>query len=364
MSYGIRGNLPLVFASLSAIFFGSCAPMTKYFLGSTHPISLAALFYLGSGLGMVLLICGRHLLKRGEPIREAPLTRSDAPFLAGMAIFGGVLAPVTLMYSMQQTLSSTGALLLNFEPVATALVAALFFHESVGRRIWAAMIIITCSCMLLTLDPTGGFGFSLGALGVLLACVFWALDNNISRHVSGRDPLASILVKGSVAGILSLCLVFLLGIDLPPVHQIPLYLIVGFLSFGGLASVFFLLALRSLGTARTGLFLALSPFFGVFFSLLLFSETPQPLFIVAFPLMVVGTWLLVSEHHVHSHYHPPLVHNHRHHHDDGHHDHVHHAGSPAVSRVGDHTHLHAHEPVTHEHPHKPDIHHRHDHIET
>lgn len=335
--------------------------MTKLFLGSTQPLSLAALFYLGSGLGMLFLIIARYIIRKGKASHEAPLTRSDIPYLAGMAIFGGVLAPVTLMYSMLLTPASTGALLLNFEPVATAVLAALFFHEAVGRRIWLAMIIITCSCLLLSLNPAGDLGLSVGALGILFACVFWGLDNNISRHVSGRDPLVSILVKGSVAGFISLGLTLILGIEIPPLPTIPLYLVVGFFSFGGLASMFFLLALRSLGSARTGLFLALSPFFGVLSSFLLFTETPLPLFFVAFPVMIIGTWLLVSEKHEHLHYHLPLVHNHRHRHDDPHHEHHHAPSAPIVSRSGDHTHLHAHGELTHYHSHKPDLHHRHEH---
>ena len=335
--------------------------MTKLFIGGTQPLSLASLFYLGSGLGMMMLVVTGYLVRRGKPSREAPLSRSDIPYLAGMAIFGGVLAPITLMYSMILTPASTGALLLNFEPVATAVLAALFFHEAVGRRIWIAMLVITSSCLLLSLDTNGEIGMSVGALGILLACLFWGLDNNISRHVSGRDPFVSIMVKGCVAGIISLALTMVLGISLPSLGAIPLYLFVGFFSYGGLASIFFLLALRSLGSARTGLFLALSPFFGVFFSLLLFTEPQPPLFIIAFPIMIIGTWLLISEKHEHIHYHSPLVHNHRHRHDDGHHEHEHNSSCPMVSRSGDHTHLHAHVESTHTHPHKPDLHHRHDH---
>lgn len=335
--------------------------MTKFFLGSCGPVTLAALFYLGSGTGMLILIFANLIIRKDTPRQEAPLTRADTPYLVGMILLGGVLAPIILMYSMIQTPAATGSLLLNFEPVATGVIAALFFHEAVGRRIWIAMALITGSCLILSIDPTGEFGFSLGAFGVLISCICWALDNNVSRYVSGRDPLAAILVKGLGAGIISLIIAVSLGEQLPPFTQIPIFLTIGFFSFGGLASVFFLLALRSLGSARTGLFLALSPFFGVFFSFLLFREPPQSGFILAFPIMVIGTWLLVTERHAHIHQHLPLVHNHRHLHDDLHHDHQHPADVPSLSRSGEHTHLHSHDAITHDHPHKPDLHHRHDH---
>ena len=354
-------RLPVLYGVLSAVFFGSCAPMSKLFLGDAGPVGLAALFYRGSGGGMFVVILLTRFFSRGAGAPEAPLTRADIPYLAGMIFFGGVFAPVILMYSMITTPAATGALLLNFESVATAVVAAFFFHEAVGRRIWMALGLITLSCLILSLDPAGEYGISLGALGILVCCLFWALDNNISRYVSGRDPFAAILVKGLGAGVITLSIAIGIGELLPPLSSLPIYLLVGFFSFGGLASVFFLLALRSLGTARTGLFLALSPFFGVFFSFLIFRESPHGWFVAALPIMAAGTWLLVTENHGHLHRHDPLVHNHRHHHDDLHHDHQHPDDAPPLSRAGDHTHPHSHDPLVHDHPHRPDLHHRHDH---
>ncbi|HOJ96282.1 MAG TPA: DMT family transporter [Methanospirillum sp.] len=353
--------VPLLYATLSSVFFGSCAPVTKYFVTDTGPLMLAALFYLGSGFGMWCMIVSQKIIRRGRPSLESPVSRYDLPYLAGMSFFGGVLAPVTLMYSMAITPAAIGSLLLNFESVATGLVAAFIFREAVGRRIWVAMACITLSCLILSYDPRGMFGLSVGAVGVLLACLFWAFDNNISRSVSGKDPFMCIMIKGLSAGICTGGIAILAGETIPSLVAIPVYLLIGFLSFGGLASVFFLMALRSLGTTRTGLFLALSPFFGVFFSVVLFQESFHQAFPVALCIMVIGVYLLVSEQHAHPHYHPPLVHNHRHTHQDLHHDHHHDANAPPVLPSGYHCHLHAHVAVMHDHPHTPDLHHQHEH---
>jgi len=169
------------------------------------------------------------------------------------------------------------------------------------------------------------------------------------------------MIKGLSAGVCTGVIGLLAGEIAPPLLEIPLFLLIGFFSYGGLASVFFLLALRSIGTARTGLFLALSPFFGVLFSSFLFREPFHEVFFLAFLVMVIGVYLLVSESHSHQHYHPPLVHNHRHSHTDLHHDHVHDPYAPPVSSSDEHSHLHAHKEITHDHPHKPDLHHHHDH---
>jgi drug/metabolite transporter (DMT)-like permease len=361
MTFQNREYVPLIYAALSAIFFGSCAPVTKYFVSETGPLMLASLFYIGSGLGMLLFIIAGLIARGGEAPSDSPVTRHDIPYLAGMSFFGGILAPVTLMYSMKITPAATGSLLLNFESVATGLIAAFLFREAVGRRIWAAMTVITSSCLILSYDPGEALSFSVGAFGVLLACTFWALDNNISKKVSGKDPFTCIMIKGLAAGTCTGIIALLLGEAAPPILEIPLFLLIGFLSYGGLASVFFLMALRHMGSARTGLFLALSPFFGVIYSFILFQESLHPVFLPAFFIMVIGAYLLVSERHSHQHYHPPIVHDHRHTHDDLHHDHIHDKNAPPLSPSGDHSHLHAHKAMTHDHPHKPDLHHQHDH---
>ena len=356
-----REYIPLVYATLAAVFFGTCAPVTRYFVMDIDPLMLAALFFLGSGLGMLCLIVAVRIIQRGKPPSDSPVTKNDLLYLAGMSVFGGILAPVTLMYSMKVTPAATGALLLNFEPVAPGLLAAFLFREAVGKRIWGAMILIALSCAILSFDPLGMFGFSLGAAGVLLACIFWAFDNNISRRVSGKDPFMCIMIKGLSAGICTGTIALLVGEAAPAIQDVPLFLLIGFFSFGGLASVFFLLALRSIGTARAGLFLALSPFFGVFFSFILFHESVHQAFPLAFLVMASGVYLLVTERHSHPHTHPPLVHDHRHFHDDLHHGHKHSLHAPVVSSSGEHSHLHAHEACAHDHPHKPDLHHRHTH---
>jgi drug/metabolite transporter (DMT)-like permease len=56
----------------------------------------------------------------------------------------------------------------------------------------------------------------------------------------------------------------------------------------GLSIVFFILALRQLGAARTGALFAAAPFVGVLLSILLFRELPNWLFLTALPLMGMG----------------------------------------------------------------------------
>ncbi|MFA7562043.1 MAG: EamA family transporter [Methanoculleus sp.] len=354
-------RIPVLYALATAVLIGGSAPFTKLLLANVSPLVLAALVSLGSGLGaLILSLVGTAPGTRRRQI-EAPPGRKDIPWLIGVMLFGGILAPVTLVHSLPGTPAATAALLLNFEAVVTTLIAATVFREWVSRRVWVALGCITASCLLLTWSPVAGTGLSLSALGVLLTCLFWAVDNNLGQRLSAKDPFRVIFIKGAGAGTIVFFIALAAGEHLPAPTVAAAAMAIGFLCYGGLTSILFLLALRGIGTARAGSFLAISPFFGVFFSLLLFAELPSGIFYVALPVMAVGAWMMVSEEHSHPHRHPATVHEHRHRHDDLHHNHTHKAGDPPFSAAGEHSHVHAHAELTHEHPHQPDIHHRHSH---
>nr|WP_292522476.1 DMT family transporter [Methanoculleus sp.] len=356
-----RYRAPVICALLTAILIGGSAPFTKLLIDGAGPLALAALVSLGSGSGALLFSLFGTASGTRRSNMEAPPGRNDIPWLIGVTLFGGVLAPVTLIFSLPGTAAATAALLLNFEAVATTLIAAAVVGEWVSRRVWVALGCITASCIILTYDPAAGLGLSLPALGILLTCLFWAVDNNLGQRLSAKDPLIVISVKGIGSGTVTFLAALAAGEALPAPVTAAAAMIVGFLCYGGLTSILFLLALRGIGAARAGSLLAVSPFFGVFFSLLLFAELPTSAFYVALPIMALGAWLLISEEHTHPHRHPKIVHEHRHRHDDLHHDHTHAAGDPPFSASGEHSHMHAHTEIFHEHPHQPDIHHRHSH---
>ncbi|WP_292406551.1 MULTISPECIES: DMT family transporter [unclassified Methanoculleus] len=352
---------PVLCALATAVLIGGSAPFTKLLIDGAGPLALAALVSLGSGSGALLFSLVGAATGARRSHMEAPLERGDIPWLIGVTVCGGLLAPVTLIFSLPGTPAATAALLLNFEAVATTLIAAAIFQESVSSRVWVALGCITVSCVILTHDPTGGFGLSLSALGILLTCLFWAVDNNLGQRLSVKDPLRVISVKGIGAGVVTLLLALAAGEHLPDPATAAAAMVVGFLSYGGLTSILFLLALRGIGAARAGSLLAVSPFFGVLFSFALFAESPAGVFYVALPVMALGAWLLITEEHSHPHRHPATVHEHRHRHDDLHHDHTHAAGDPPLSASGEHSHRHVHAELAHDHPHQPDIHHRHTH---
>ena len=346
-------SLPFILqALLAAIFFGASAPIAKLLLGDNiAPIFLAAFLYLGSGTGISLVKLSQRI--RSKEV-EASIKSPDIKWLAGAIISGGILAPIILMISLQNTPASTASLLLNFEGAGTTVIALLFFKEAISRRAWIAIIVITLASIFLSTNFSSGFGLSFGALGIILACVLWGLDNNFTRNISGKDPLAIVAWKGLVAGTFSFFLAFFLGNQLPSLTIILSTLVLGFVSYG-LSTMLFIRSMRGLGAARTSALYGTAPLAGVLLSIVIFGEFPSFMFIIAAILMIGGALLLINEEHEHSHVHTVLFHEHSHSHDDPSHGHD--------DTKGVHSHEHEHPAEEHEHDHMPDIHHRHGHEE-
>ena len=201
-------------ALLAALLFGASAPIAKVLLGDVQPIPLAGLLYLGSGISLLALKAWQRLVQKSQET-EAGLTRPDIKWLVGAILTGGIAAPIVLLFSLRETPAATASLLLNFEGVATTLIAALIFKESIGRRAGWAILSITLASIVLSINPNQEWGFSIGALGVLTACLLWGLDNNMTCNISAKDPLIIVTVKGLVAGSFSLLLGAGLGNHFP-----------------------------------------------------------------------------------------------------------------------------------------------------
>lgn len=349
-----------VYALLAAALFGASTPIAKILLGKEAPVLLAGLLYVGSGLGLGLI---RLIRDRGWKSPQLPA--GEWPWLLAAVLFGGVLGPIALLMGLQQTTAATASLLLNLEAVLTALIAWLIFKESADKRLVLGMAVIVMGSLTLSwpAQPEAtaqgvdlGLHFGLGPVLIGLACLCWAIDNNLTRKVSSSDALFIAGVKGWVAGSVNSLLALSLGLEWPAWPVVVSTLLLGLLGYG-LSLVFFVLALRGLGTARTGAYFSTAPFLGALISVLWMGDSTSGVFWGAALLMALGVWLHLSERHEHPHHHEALTHLHGHRHDE-HHQHDH---DFPWDGSEPHVHPHAHEEVTHQHPHYPDIHHRHTH---
>lgn len=348
-------SLPGVIQGLAAAaLFGISTPLAKALLGAVPPLLLAGLLYAGSGVGLGAWLVIRRL--RARPTNEAPMARRDMPWLAGAVLFGGVLGPALLMLGLTHTPASAASLLLNLESVLTAVLAWVVFRENVDRRIALGMLAIVAGSVLLSWSPGGPADLSWGALAIAGACLCWAIDNNLTRPIAGGDPVQIAAIKGGVAGAINVGLALLAGYRFPHWGSLLATGAVGFVGYG-LSLVLFVLALRHLGTARTGAYFSTAPFVGAALALVMFPELPGIRFWIAGGLMALGVWLHISERHEHEHVHEAIRHDHRHRHDI-HHQHEH--DFPWDGKEP-HSHPHEHQPQVHSHAHYPDLHHRHSH---
>jgi drug/metabolite transporter (DMT)-like permease len=334
----------------SAVLFGVSTPLAKLLLGGLHPLALAGLLYTGAFLGLaVARLAGR----RAD--RDQPLEKRDAPWLAGAILAGGILAPILLLLGLDRISGFAGSLLLNFEAVATALIAVGLFKEPAGRPVWAALLFMTAGGVFLAWNPAGGHLDLAGPLLVLAAMAGWGLDNNLTRQIADKDPVDIALIKGLVSGVVSLSLAFATGHGFVLGPRAAAGLAVG--TFGyGLSLVFFIRGLRGLGAFRTGALFGLSPFIGALASVVILGDRIRPAMAAAGLLMAAAAVSILRERHVHAHHHDPVVHTHAHVHADGHHLHGHDRGVR-----GRHVHEHAHPAMDHTHGHWPDSGHRHGH---
>jgi drug/metabolite transporter (DMT)-like permease len=343
-------------ALLAAFLFGASAPLAKGLVQDVRPQMLAGLLYLGSGVGLGIV----WLARRGRSSAEAPLTRRDLAWLAGAIAAGGVAGPLLLMIGLSRTPASSASLLLNLEGVLTAFFAWFVFHEHFDLRIALGMVAIVAGGAIISWQGRAELGGILGPLAIAGACLCWAVDNNLTQKVSVGDPVQVTMLKGLIAGSVNTALAFMLGSHLPTMWRSVGALGLGFVSYG-LSLVLFVLALRSLGTARTGAYFATAPFVGAVLSFVIWHDQLTLPLLVGGSCMAVGVWLHVIERHEHEHIHEPLEHEHVHVHDE-HHHHVHGPDDPVLSAPDQpHSHSHRHEPLVHTHAHVPDIHHRHGH---
>jgi drug/metabolite transporter (DMT)-like permease len=346
----------VVLALISAALFGVSTPAAKALLGAIDPIVLAGLLYCGAGLGVAILRrFGRPLLSQPDAA-EVPLGPKQLPWLAGAIVAGGITGPLLLMAGLARTEATTASLLLTLEGAATALMAWFVFHENFDRRIALGMACLVTGAIVLSWSGQPTLSTLFGPLAIVGACVAWGLDNNLTRKVSLADPLQIVELKGLIAGPVNLALGLATGSALPGLAESLAAGVVGFLGYG-VSLTLFILALRQLGTARTGAYFSTAPFLGTLAAVAFLSEPVTGQLVGAGLLMAIGVWLHLTEHHEHEHVHEPMEHAHPHVHDE-HHQHVH---APRDPRGEPHTHVHRHERLKHKHPHVPDMHHTHRH---
>jgi drug/metabolite transporter (DMT)-like permease len=343
-----------IYAILAAILFGVSTPAAKLLLGIIDPWLLAGILYLGSAIGLFIVFSLQRFLKQ-TTLNEAALKYRDWKWLLCIIFIGGILGPVFLMIGLTKVPASSASLFLNLESVFTALLAWFVFNEYVDYKIALGMLSIVIGSLILSWKGNLTQNIQ-GPMLIAGACLCWAIDNNLTRKISGSNPVQIAMIKSFIAGLINTSFAVFYGLLLPDYLILFTAGTIGFISYG-LSLILFIFGLRYIGAARTGAYFSLAPFVGASFAIAFLEDSISTQFILASAFMGIGSWLHLTEYHSHEHQHEELQHEHTHVHDE-HHQHNH---LLPETKKNPYSHLHQHKSIRHKHPHYPDIHHRHKH---
>ncbi len=281
----------IFFALLAAVLYAINSPFSKLLLDKIPAKMMAAFLYLGAGIG--LFIVGMIQRATGRREKELPLTKKELPYTIGMVVLD-IAAPIFLMIGLTMTTAANASLLNNFEIVATSIIALVIFKETISKRLWLAIVLVTVSSIILSFEDMSSLSFSFGSIFVLLACVCWGFENNCTRMLSSKNPLEIVVIKGFGSGFGSLVIALVTGEAFPSVIFVLCALLLGFVAYG-LSIYFYIYAQRDLGAAKTSTYYAAAPFVGAGLSLIIFREIPSAAYIVALLIMLAGTYFASSD---------------------------------------------------------------------
>ena len=276
----------VIFALLAAVLYSLNSPFSKQLLNDIPPKMMAAFLYLGAGIG--LFVVGIIQSKTGKQLTETRIDKNDLPYTIGMIVLD-IAAPIFLVIGLTMTTAANASLLNNFEIVATSLIALFVFKEAISKRLWVAILLVTISSAILSVEDFSSFSFSIGSLFVLAACVCWGFENNCTRKLSDKNPLEIVVIKGLFSGTGSLIIALICGERFTNLAFIACAMLLGFVAYG-LSIYFYIYAQRGLGAAKTSAFYAVAPFIGTALSLIIFKQIPTTSFLVALAVMIFGAY--------------------------------------------------------------------------
>lgn len=282
--------IAIVFAIVAALLYAINIPISKVLLNYISPTMMASYLYLGAGIGIGIL----YLITKNKTKKtNEKITKKDIPYVLGMIILD-ILAPILLMFGLLDSFSSNASLLNNFEIVCTSLIALFIFKEKISKKMWLAIILITLSSFILSIEDINNFKLSWGALFVLLATLCWGFENNCTRNLSSKNTYQIVFIKGLFSGLGSLIVAIILQESFPLFKYIILAMLLGFVAYG-LSIFFYIKSQGIIGAAKTSAYYSVAPFIGTFLSFIIFHDSLTIAYFIGLFIMIVGTIVVIID---------------------------------------------------------------------
>jgi len=289
-------------AITSAVLFGISSTLNKLALENVNPLVVAGMIYFVGGIllfGIHLSPFHKKLLTLFETPKETEtkISKKDYRTLALVIFCGSITAPLLLLYGLNETTAINTSLLLNTECLFTVLIAFAFLRERGTKKDYFAILLLFVGVIFITTN--GEFQMltltskTTGNLLIVGACLFWGIDNNLSKFLSKKRDIVMITgLKCFIGGSVLLGMSFILGIDINvTLASIPYILTVGAFSIA-FSILLFLFALREIGSMQTGVIFSISSLFGAIFAFIILKETFSLTQFFAGIVMLTGVYML------------------------------------------------------------------------
>jgi drug/metabolite transporter (DMT)-like permease len=276
-----------VCALLAAILFGAVSTLGKPLLETLNPILVSSLAYIAAATALVPFAHGTRIIH----------TRRDTLLLISISISGAIIAPILFFSGLARTSASDASLLVTTEIAFSVILASIIFRENLNLRKWIAISMVLSGIVIITisndLDHITLPDLNIGNLMIVGGAIFWALDNNLSTHISSKLSASRLVqLKSIIGGSVLLGVILALQISFQmTLYQLLNIILLGSLGFG--ASLFFFInALRNIGTVKTVLVFSLSSVFGLLFAFIFLGENITIVQIGVVPLLFAGIYIL------------------------------------------------------------------------
>jgi len=289
----------------SALLFGMGATLNKIVLAQVHPTIVAGIIYLFAGISLSLVrlspLRNRIMSLLKTPTKtETKINTKDFVTLGMVVLSGSTIAPFLFLNGLNETTAINASLLQNTESLFTVLIAFLFLKEKAGKKDWVGILFLIVGVLFLT---TNGEFFRLtltqslyGNILIVAACLFWGIDNSLSRFLSKKEDIILIAALKCMAGG---TILLLLSLALRLEFQFSLFVFPYLISVGafsiGFSILFFLLGLREIGAMRTGVIFSTSSLFGATFAFLILRENFSLIQLTSGFVMLLGVYILYKQ---------------------------------------------------------------------
>jgi len=169
-----KKGLKLVF--LTAVISGFSVFINKLGVTGINPY----IFTFGKNvIAMIFLFSLILIFKNWNKLIQ--LSKKEWMKLSLIGLVGGSIPFLLFFKGLSITTSATGALIHKTMFIYVLILAAIFLREKINKKIFiGSLILLLCNFLILKVT---NFTFNAGDALILLATLFWATENTISKHV-------------------------------------------------------------------------------------------------------------------------------------------------------------------------------------